>query len=83
MLILLLVIILAQFASSAVGFYWLEKKLNGSKKDILNPLKKIIFPGKEEVMEWTPPEDEETKMSIKLTEDIIYGEHNIKRKKKT
>ena len=81
MLILLLVLILTQFASSVVGFYWLEKKLKGD--ELLAPLKKIIFPGKEEVMEWTPPEDEETKMSIKLTEDIIHGEHNIKRKKKT
>ena len=82
MLILLLVIILAQFASSAVGFYWLEKKLNGSKKDILNPLKKIVFPNKEEVMEWVPPQDKETEMSIRLTESLIgdYGRNNKKKK---
>ena len=79
MLILLLVLILTQFASSVVGFYWLEKKLKGEEL----PLKKIIFRGKEEVMEWVPPKNEETEMSVKLTEDIIHGEHNIKHKKRT
>lgn len=68
MIILIIIFLIIQALNNSLILYFLFKKESKSEKH--EPLVKIFTAGKGEVIEWTPPKEQEEVAETKIRQDL-------------